>query len=129
MIAVVALLAGASPNLAAQQSPPEPEPYDPAEFAPILHDLRRAEIVSVGVFPIALLFTAMVYDYVVWAGEGFDPDRVPLVRRWDVDPYDTGEKVGIALAAVGVALGVAIVDQILAAEERRSHDRSAARSP
>ena len=113
------LMLGATVQLPAQAAPPEPEPYDPAEFTPILHDLRRAEIVAVGVLPFALLFTAIVYDYAVWAGEGLDPQRVPLIRRWDAEPFTPQEKTGIALAAVGIALAVALVDHLLGAEERQ----------
>ena len=118
------MILGAAVQLPAQEAAPAPEPYDPAEFTPILHDLRRAEIVAVGVLPFALLVTAIVYDYSVWVGEGLDPQRAPLIRRWDADPYTSQEKAGIALAAVGVALAVALVDHLLGvAEERKAPSR------
>ena len=102
----------------AQEAAPAPEPYDPAEFTPILHDLRRAEIVAVGVLPFALLATAIVYDYSMWVGEGLDPQRA----------HTPQEKAGIALAAVGVALAVALVDHLLGvAEERAAPSRSRSR--
>lgn len=115
------VLAGAGATAAAAQEPPVPEPYAPEEFAPALHHLRRAEIVAVGSFPFALLFSTLVYDYARWAGSGFVDDAAPFRRGLDQDPFSDGEKVGIALAAVGVAVGVAVADYLIgqAAEEPR----------
>ena len=90
----------------AQQGRPEPEPYDPAEFTPALRDMRRAEIIAVGAFPFALLLSTLVYDFARWAGEGFQ-------QPWGEPPFVQGEKVGIALAAVGVSVAVAVADYLL----------------
>ena len=95
--------AGAAVAAPAQEQP-VPEPYDPAEFAPALHHLRRAEIVAVGAFPFALLLSTLVYDTARWAGAGFAEEWAPFR-----DSFEDGEKVGIALAAVGVAVAVAVV--------------------
>lgn len=125
LTALVLAVAAAGP--AAAQEQPVPEPYEAAEFAPALHHLRRAEIIAVGSFPFALLFTTLVYDYARWAGSGFQDTQAPFRRGLDQDPFSDGEKVGIALAAVGVSVAVAVADYLLgqAAEE----PRSAARDP
>ncbi len=122
-----ALLAAAAAGAAPAQEQPVPEPYDPAEFAPALHHLRRAEIVAVGAFPFALLFSTLVYDAARWAGSGFAEEWAPFR-----DSFEDGEKVGIALAAVGVAVAVAVTDYLIgqAGEEPRypARPRSAARA-
>lgn len=127
------VLAGAVAGPAAAQEQPVPELYDPEEFAPALHHLRRAEVVAVGSFPFALLFTTLVYDYARWAGSGFLDTEAPFRRGLDQDPFSDGEKVGIALAAVGVSIAVAAADYLLgqAGEEPRYSDapRPAARAP
>ena len=89
----------------AQESAPVPDPYDPDEFSTSLRDLRRAEIVALGAYPFTLLFTVLVYDYARWAGHGFAAEQAPFRRGLDEDPFDDDEKVGIALAAAGVAVG------------------------
>lgn len=131
LLAAAVLAAAAAATAPAQDQPapdqPVPEPYDPAEFAPALHHLRRAEIVAVGAFPFALLLSTLVYDTARWAGAGFAAEWAPFQ-----DSFEDGEKVGIALAAVGVAVAVAVTDYLLgqAGEEPRyaAPPRSAART-
>ena len=111
--ALVLVVAGAVAAPAQQQPAPVPEPYDPAEFSPALHHLRRGEIVAVGAFPFALLLSTIVYDYARWAGDGFSQATAPFGRALDQDPFDDGEKVGIVLAAAGVAVAVAVADYLI----------------
>ena len=111
--AAVLVVAGAVAAPAQQQPAPVPEPYDPAEFAPALRHLRRGEIVAVGAFPFALLLSTIVYDYARWAGDGFAEANAPFGRALDQDPFDDEEKVGIVLAAAGVAVAVAVADYLI----------------
>lgn len=137
LLAALVVAGAAAGPAAAQEQPvaeqPAPEPYEASEFAPALHHLRRAEIIAVGSFPFALLFTTLVYDYARWAGSGFQDTQAPFRRGLDQDPFSDGEKVGIALAAVGVAVAVAVADYLIgqAGEEPRYADepRAAARDP
>ena len=125
--AVVLVVAGAVAAPAQEQPAPVPEPYDPAEFAPALRHLRRGEIVAVGAFPFALLLSTFVYDYARWAGEGFSEATAPFGRALDQDPFDDDEKVGIVLAAAGVAVAVAFADYLIgqAAQPPRYEDSAA----
>ena len=120
--AAVLLVTGAVAGPA--QERPVPQPYDPAEFAPELRHLRRGEIVAVGAFPFALLLSTIVYDYARWAGDGFSEATTPFGRALDQDPFDDDEKVGIVLAAAGVAVVVAVADYLIgqAAEPPRYTD-------
>lgn len=111
LLAVAAAVAAPAQN---QPVPaPVPEPYDPNEFAPELRHLRRGEIVAVGAFPFALLLSTIVYDYARWAGDGFSEANAPFGRALDQDPFDDDEKVGIVLAAAGVAVAVALADYLI----------------
>ena len=126
LLAVAAAVAAPAQN---QPDPaPVPEPYDPNEFAPELRHLRRGEIVAVGAFPFALLLSTIVYDYARWAGDGFSEANAPFGRALDQDPFDDDEKVGIVLAAAGVAVAVALADYLIgqAAEPPRYAEPAAA---
>ncbi len=112
LLALLFMLGGVA-RTPAQESAPVPEPYDPEEFSTSLRDLRRAEIVALGSYPFTLLFTVVVYDYARWAGLGFDTEQAPFRRGLDEDPFDDDEKVAIALAAAGVAVGIAVADYLL----------------
>ena len=112
LLALSFILLGAV-RTAAQESVPVPDPYDPEEFSTSLRDLRRAEIVALGAYPFTLLFTVLVYDYARWAGRGFAAEQAPFRRGLDEDPFDDDEKVVIALAAAGVAVGIAVADYLL----------------
>ena len=131
--AAVLLAAGAVAGPAQQQPAPQPEPDAPAEFAPALRHLRRGEIIAVGAFPFALLLSTIVYDYARWAGDGFSEATAPFGRALDQDPFDDDEKVGIVLAAAGVAVAVAVADYLIgqAAEPPRytAPGAAAARGP
>ena len=111
--AAVLVVAGAVAAPAQQQPAPVAEPYAPAEFAPELRHLRRGEIIAVGAFPFALLLSTIVYDYARWAGDGFSEANAPFGRALDQDPFDDDEKVGIVLAAAGVAVVVAVADYLI----------------
>lgn len=129
MLPVAVLFAAGAVAAPAQQQPaPVPEPYDPAEFAPELRHLRRGEIIAVGAFPFALLLSTIVYDYARWAGDGFSEATAPFGRALDQDPFDDDEKVGIVLAAAGVAVAVALADYLIgqAAEPPRYAEPAAA---
>ena len=103
-----------------------PEPYGPEEFAPALRALRRGEIVAVGVFPLALLFTRVAYDYGRWAFNGFDPENAPYAQPLGTDPFpDEADRVAVALGAVGVSVTFALVDFLLGALRERQESRAA----
>jgi hypothetical protein len=98
-------------------SKPSPEPYTRDEFSAVLHDLRRAEIIAVGAFPFTLLIAAVVYDYARWAGQGFEFSEAPFRRPLGADPFENPEKIGISLAAVGLAFSIALADYLLGQAE------------
>jgi hypothetical protein len=58
------------------------QPYQDREFAPWVLQLRRAEILTVGTFPLAYLFSSLGYDYFYYLSNGFPQGNVP----WPVGP-------------------------------------------
>lgn len=85
---VLALLA-AAPALAPAQSSgastseaQTARPYTDDEFEPWVRDLRRAEILAVGTFPLAYLLAGLGYDYYYYLSHGFPQDNIP----WPVGP-------------------------------------------
>ena len=53
-----------------------PVPYRPDEFPEWTVALRRAEIITIGSYPLTFMLTALVYDISMAASTGFDP-KVP----------------------------------------------------
>ncbi len=103
--------------LPAQQLPPPdplmPEEYDPEEFPMWAHDLRRYEVIAIGSYPITFFATSLVYDFSVYASNGFDPSYSMGSQR---DSQDIGIIVGSAAA---VSLIIATVDLIINVNKRK----------
>lgn len=105
---------GGSLTLFAENRPPAP--YTADEFPGWALDLRRGEIVAIGVFPISLLASRLLYDVVRF---GYQSARSGEFRQdyapWFFAPPDApeltdGERVGILIGAVGISLTIALVD-------------------
>lgn len=54
-----------------------PQPYEPDEFPFGLRALRRAEIITLGLFPFAYLFSSFAYDTGRYAMHDFDAGYAP----------------------------------------------------
>lgn len=108
-----------STALAAQQpesvvDPDAPEPYAPDEFGLALQALRRGEIITVGVFPLALLVTRVAYQYGRWAFDEFDPQSAPYAQPLGSDPFpDEADRIAVVVGAVGVSVVFAFVDYLI----------------
>lgn len=120
---VVLILFGSSLSLGAEAV--VATPYSPDEFPRWALDLRRAEIVAIGVFPIALLASSLLYGVIRFgyqsarAGE-LDRDYAPWFFAPPGAPGLTdGERVGILAGAGAISITVALADHILGRRERR----------
>ncbi|MBD3284680.1 hypothetical protein GF395_04565 [Candidatus Uhrbacteria bacterium] len=121
---VFALLASAG-FVGAQDSGTEeriPEPYDPEEFSDALKDLRRAEIVAIGSFPITFVLANLGYGVYRYASNGFDAEYAPLGPNRQ--PRDRSESINIVVAAASLSVTVAILDYLIG---RRREKREALR--
>jgi hypothetical protein len=64
-----------------------PEPYAPDEFPYGARALRRAEIIALGLFPFAYLFSSFAYDAGRYAMHDFNSGYAP-------GPFASAERVG-----------------------------------
>lgn len=104
-----------------------PLPYDPAEFPAWSRDLRRAEIVALGSFPITMILSGLTYQlgrfayHSVQAGAP-DSDYAPWFFSTSTgERYDSNERIGLIISAASLSVGVAVLDYVLG---RREHNRS-----
>lgn len=91
-----------------------PEPYKDEEFAPWLHDLRRAEILLIGSVPLTLFFSNLTYGLIRYGQNGFQEDYAPsLFGNQNPEPMTQEEKIGVIVAAVSVSAAIALTDFII----------------
>jgi|GEM_PF-2902445 hypothetical protein len=60
----------------------DPVPYTDKEFPGWVLKVRRAEILTIGAFPIAYLFAGLIYDYTYYISSGFPSQYAP----WPAGP-------------------------------------------
>lgn len=109
------LAPGVSPTPSPIASALQPVPYKANEFPQWSNDLRRGEIITVGSFPIAYLFSSLFFDlgrWIVKYGNG-DPDYSRYTPFSANKPDNTtAEVTGLVVAAVSVSVVVAIIDYV-----------------
>ena len=116
---------GICQGLHAQANKLQPEPYEPDEFPEWAVDLRRAEIVSVGSFPLTYLFASLAFDIGRYIDKlSNDPansqDYAPLFFGNSLKKtYTQDQQVGVVLGAVGTSIVVALVDFFLGLDEKQ----------
>ena len=105
----------------------EPEEYGEDEFSPVLLDLRRAEIVMLGSFPITFFLTLEAFDvyrFIDHYGEddsyryGFWP-----YRSADPAPYSSGQIGAIVATALSASLLIAVVDYVIGRAKQKRPER------
>lgn len=97
----------------AQEGTPQPVPYSPDEFPLWMRQLRRAEIITIGAFPIALLVSSLGYQTIRYAQHGYSQSYTPALFGTSATPLTDQEKIGILLGAAGLSLSVALADFIV----------------
>ena len=91
-----------------------PEEYDDEEFPPFLRNLRRAEIVMLGTFPMTLFLSLEFYDIYRFAASGGASEYAPWpFRAPGAVGYTGGENLGIFLAAISTSLLITTTDYII----------------
>ncbi len=106
--------------LPAQQLPPPdplmPEEYDPEEFPPWAHDLRRYEVVAIGSYPITFVASSLIYDFSVYAANDFNPAYSMGSQR---DGRDIAIIVGTAAC---ISLVIATVDLFINSSRKKNQE-------
>ena len=131
VLVLLVLLVLAVPAFAqqAEGGETEAEEYAEEEFSPFLRDLRRAEIVMLGSFPITLFASLEIFDiyrYIatieIVDGQVFaDASYTPWpFRSPDPAPYSSREITGIFVTALSASLLIAVADYLIGrAKEKR----------
>ena len=89
-----------------------PDPYGAEEFKQWQKDLRRFEIISFGALPFVSLLSFWAYDI----GRSIAHKGDPAYNPWPIKDAKVAvsltekEQLGIFLTAVGISLGVAVID-------------------
>ena len=112
------------PPVSGQASGTEPEPYDPTEFPQWAHDLRRAEIVALGAFPVSMIIGGLGYEigrfaYFSVQSGSFRDDYAPgFLSPGEGALYTSNERIGLIVSGAILSVGVAVIDYILGRRER-----------
>ncbi len=122
MLLILVFLFYSGKNIAADEedntSSDTPVPYEREEFPEWAHDLRRAEIIFIGSFPITFLFSSLGYDVIRFAANGFSREYAPaLLNNPTTVPLSSGERLGVVLTSLGISAVIALVDFIIGTGE------------
>lgn len=115
-----------SPTTPATPGTNAPMPYSPDEFPQWARDLRRGEIVTIGVFPFTLLYTSLAYDLIRFVAESISTGAIATnYAPWffappTKPPLTPAENVGLLVSATTLAVGVGVVDFVLGRVEQRN---------
>ncbi len=105
----------------------EPEEYGEEEFSPVLRDLRRAEIVMLGSFPITFFLTLETFDVYRFIDHYGDDDSYRYgfwpYRSADPAPYSSGEIGAIVATALSTSLLIAVADYIIGRAKQKRPER------
>ena len=96
-----------------------PEPYSDNEFPGFLHDLRRAEIITLGAMPFITFNATLGYSLSKFAFNNFDLQYFvnPFAQSSD-SSFSTDEQIGIILTSLGISLCIGITDFIVNSVKR-----------
>lgn len=99
-----------------------PTPYADNEFPTWAHDLRRAELITLGALPFVTLDVTLAYSLGSFAIHGFDTNYFvnPFAKSTDEASFTQGEQIGLILTSLGICLGIGITDFIVHTVKRAS---------
>lgn len=100
------------------------EPYEKDEFPGILHDIRRAEIITLGSMPFITFSATLGYSFGKYASHNFDSSYfVNPFSSTDENSFSTDEQIGILLTSLGISAGIGLTDFIVHAIKRSNRQR------
>lgn len=102
------------------------EPYKDDEFPTLLKDLRRAEIITLGTMPFAILNVTLGYSFGKYAAHGFDSNYFvnPFTKTSSENAFSTEEQITIILTSIGISVGVGLTDYIVHIVKRNSEKKA-----
>jgi len=124
LLLLPALLAAGLPAGAEEATPLPAEEYSEEEFSQAARDLRRAEIILIGSFPLTMFLSLEVYDFYRFARNDWDFAYAPFpLRSATAAGYEVKEAAGVLLSAVSVSALLAVADYAIGRiRERRAED-------
>ncbi|MCR5495487.1 MAG: hypothetical protein K6F15_07615 [Treponema sp.] len=98
------------------------EPYKAEEFPGWMHDLRRAEIITLGAMPFVTFNISLGYSFASYAMHGFDSNYFvnPFANSSDSNAYTTDEQMAIIITSLAISTGIGLTDFIVHAAKRNS---------
>jgi len=91
-----------------------PEEYNKDEFFQVLRDIRRAEIILVGSYPLSVFFSKLGLDFYDYAKSGFDSRNAPSILGGARDAEKSSSDVEkVLITALCVSAGVVVLDFII----------------
>jgi hypothetical protein len=120
-ISVLVMLMFIAFSLTAQSqnpsAPPEnmdPVPYGPDEFPGWSKSLRRAEIVTLGLFPFVFLFSSLAYDAGRYSMHNFDSRYAPgLFQSADSVSRSSADTRNVIMISISLSVFLAVIDLII----------------
>lgn len=106
--------AGGGTGTGAAGADTAPEPYRDEEFPQWLHDLRRAEVILVGAFPLAMLVSTLSYDAYRGARNLVVNGTLVAEAGAEFGSFSADERKGLLIAGAGLSVSVALVDFLIA---------------
>jgi len=102
-----------------------PEPYSKEEFPGFMHDLRRAEIITLGAMPFVTFNLTFGYSFANYAIHGFDSSYWvnPFANSSDDNAFSSDEQIAIIVASVCISAGIGLTDFIVHAAKRNNQMR------
>ncbi len=120
LLLIAATLPGQTPD---RPVVPDAEPYEEDEFPLWARDLRRAEIIGLGSFPLALLATRLLYGLgrfiaaSITVGELSAEYLPPLIAPPGAVPFSRRDNARVLVGAVSLSGVIAVVDYALGRRE------------
>jgi hypothetical protein len=101
-----------------------PEPYGPDEFPGWAKSLRRAEIITIGIFPFVLFFTSFAFEGFQYFSSGGDSRYAPgPFRSPGAPPLSGGEKAAVISVSISLSMALAAVDYFIGRAQERKTSR------
>ncbi|MCR5218430.1 hypothetical protein [Treponema sp.] len=85
-----------------------PEPYTKEEFSPVLHDLRRAEIITFGSLPFVTLGVTVAYGAYGYFSGDFSSFPNPLDKS--ADSFSSWQQAKIFGYSLSISVGLGLLD-------------------
>jgi len=109
------------------QETDRPAPYRPEEFPQWTLDLRRAEVITVGSFPLSFMITALVYDLSYLAIDSYNYNKDPgSYQRASFASHRTQDDIArLLLISGGISLTIGLTDFIINRVKEKKAEREA----